>query len=144
MTIKITWRTSQKEESKFPACSVGPVRCGDLRQSNTSCSLPAPSTPSQGFTGTPWSSPQLEVQEVSVFTHSGSRKPCSGKQSCLENSPGKPGTMAPENVGVSCHPWTDKRKLQVLKNRFSLVKKLYFESVVVSGLFKWKMRIYHK
>lgn len=52
MTIQITWRTTQKED-KFLACSVGPVRCGDLRQSTTSCFLPAPNTPSQGFTWTP-------------------------------------------------------------------------------------------
>lgn len=42
MTIKITWRTNQKEDSKVLACSVGPVRCGDLRQSTTNCFLPAP------------------------------------------------------------------------------------------------------
>lgn len=30
--------------------------------------------------------------------------------------PRKSWTVTLESAGVSCHPWTDKRKLQVLKN----------------------------
>jgi len=99
MTIQITWKTTQKVGSKFLVCSVGPVRCGDPRQSTRSCSPPASKPPSQGCTRNPTVVPRAGAGGESVFTHSGSRERCAGKQSSPEGSSGK---ATDHDSGVGC------------------------------------------
>lgn len=96
ITIKINWNTTQEVSSKFLVCSVGKVKCGDLRKSTRSCSLPPQTHPAKDAHEKPYSPLQSWACRRKASLLPQDQEICALESRALQKTPkGKPWTMTP-------------------------------------------------